>query len=167
MTMDAAAKIPAVVHQEWRIGDLIARFTIPGEPAAKGNSREIVMIGGRPRLRKCDKALAFEALAGMYVPKTEKPYDGDVAVIVRVFYASRRPDVDASLVYDALQNKKTAAGIGPDGKRRWLIENRLIENDRQVRLKIESGFIDRDRPRVEVAVYEAVPSVSPYAWLEA
>lgn len=165
--MKAAANISAEAAPEWRIGDLLARFVIPGEPAAKGNSREIIMIGGRPRLRKGDKALAFEALAALYVPKLEKPYKDEVAVIVRVFYASRRPDVDASLVYDALQNKKTAAGIGPDGKRKWLVEKRLIENDRQVRFKIESGFIDKDRPRVEVAVYEAEPAISPYAWLEA
>lgn len=132
---------------EWRIGDLLAQFVIPGEPAAKGNSREIVTFGGRSRLRKGDKALAFEALAALYVPPLAPPYDGDVAMIVRVFYASRRPDLDSSLVRDAL-------------------EGRVIKNDRQVRHVSESGFVDKARPRLEIAVHkaEAVLSHAPYRW---
>lgn len=135
-------------QQTWVRGDLLARFTIPGEPAAKGNSREIVTFGGKPALRKGDKALGFEAVAGQHVPKWAEPYDGDVAVYVRVFYASRRPDLDASLVYDALQTKRVKVGSG------FVLERRLIANDRQVRQKIEEGFIDKARPRVEIAVYK-------------
>lgn len=136
-------------HQVWTRGDVLARFVIPGEPAAKGNSREIVTFGDQVRLRKCDKALAFEAVAGQHVPKLEEPYEGDVAVYVRIFYASRRPDLDASLVYDALQNQRAKVGRGV------VIEKRLIVNDRQVRQKIEEAFIDRARPRIEVVVYKA------------
>jgi hypothetical protein len=139
----------AAPQPTWQRGDLLARFVIPGEPAAKGNSREIVKIGGQPRLRKGDKALGFEAIAGLHVTKLPEPYEGDVAVHVRVFYATRRPDLDASLVYDALQTRKVKVGSG------FVLEPRLIANDRQVRLKIEEGFVDKDRPRVEVAVYKA------------
>lgn len=142
-------------QQTWVRGDLLARFVIPGEPAAKGNSREIVSIGGQPRLRKGDKALAFEAVAGRHVPKLEEPYEGDVAVYVRVFYATRRPDLDASLVYDALQTRRVQVGAG------IIMEPRLIANDRQVRLKIEEGFVDPARPRVEVAVYKAALKLVP------
>lgn len=134
----------------WQRGDLLARFVIPGEPAAKGNSREIVKIAGQVRLRKGDKALAFEAIAGAAVPKLTEPYEGDVAVYVRVFYRTRNPDLDASLVYDALQTRKIKVGDG------FVLERRLIANDRQVRQKIEEGFVDKARPRVEVAVYKAV-----------
>lgn len=133
----------------WERGDLLARFTIPGEPAAKGNSREVVKIGGQTRLRKGDKALAFEALAARHVPKLDTPYEGPVSVYLRVFYASHRPDVDGSLVYDALQSRKVKVGGG------FVIDKRLIANDRQVRQKIEDGFVDKSRPRVEVAVYKA------------
>ncbi|CAO3358645.1 hypothetical protein [Azospirillum palustre] len=139
----------AAPQPTWQRGDLLARFVIPGEPAAKGNSREIVQFGGKVALRKGDKALGFEAIAGMHVTKLPEPYEGDVAVHVRVFYATRRPDLDASLVYDALQTRKIKVGDG------FVLEPRLIANDRQVRLKIEEGFVDKDRPRVEVAVYKA------------
>lgn len=135
----------------WVRGDVLARFTIPGEPAAKGNSREIVTFGGMSRLRKGDKALAFEAVAGLYVPQLPTPYDGDVAVHVSVYYASRRPDLDASLVYDALQNRKVGDGI----------EKRVIVNDRQVRHKVEEAFVDKARPRIEVAVYKATQKLVP------
>lgn len=133
----------------WQRGDLLARFVIPGEPAAKGNSREIVKFGDRVALRKGNKALDFEAIAALHVTKLPEPYEGDVAVHVRVFYKTRRPDLDASLVYDALQTRRVKVGAG------FILEPRLIANDRQVRLKIEEGFVDKDRPRVEVSVYKA------------
>ncbi|NUB25760.1 hypothetical protein [Azospirillum brasilense] len=143
----------AAPQQKWVWGELLARFVIPGEPAAKGNSREIVQFGDRAALRKGDKALAFESTAGLHVPKWEEPYDGDVAVSLRIYYASRRPDLDGSLVYDALQNRTTWIGKGEERKAR--VEKRLIVNDRQIRLKHEEGFVDPARPRVEVAVYKA------------
>jgi hypothetical protein len=120
----------------WERGAVVARFVIPGEPAAKGNSRKLVTIKGRPALIKSEKGLAFEALAGLHVPALPQPFDGDVWLECRAFYASRQPDLDSSLVRDALQG-------------------RIITNDRQVRAALEFGFIDRDRPRVEVAVYRA------------
>ncbi|PWC80835.1 hypothetical protein [Azospirillum sp. TSH58] len=143
----------AAPQQKWVWGELLARFVVPGEPAAKGNSREIVQFGDRAALRKGDKALGFEAVAGLHVPKWEEPYDGDVGVSLRIFYASRRPDLDGSLVYDALQNRTTWIGKGKERKAR--VEKRLIVNDRQIRLKHEEGFVDPARPRVEVAVYKA------------
>lgn len=115
---------------------MVARFVIPGEPAAKGNSRKLVAIKGRPALIKSEKGLAFEALAALHVPALPQPFDGDVWLECRVFYASRQPDLDSSLVRDALQG-------------------RVLANDRQVRAALEFGFIDRDRPRVEVTVYKA------------
>lgn len=139
----------AGAQQTWVRGDLLVpRFVIPGEPAAKGNSREIVQFGDRAALRKGDKALAFEALAGRHVPKLEEPYEDYVAVYLRIFYASYRPDVDGSLVYDALQTRRVKVGTG------FILEPRLIANDRQVRQKIEDGFVDKARPRVEVFVYK-------------
>lgn len=134
----------------WQRGDLLARFTIPGEPEAKGNHREIAKFGDRVALRKGQKALDFEAIARQYTPKLPEPYEGDVAVHVRVFYKSRRPDLDASLVYDALQTRKVKTG------KSFILQPKVIVNDRQVRLKIEEGFVDDKRPRVEVAVYKAM-----------
>lgn len=128
-------------HEEvWERGERIAAFTIPGEPAAKGNSRRLVIIRGRPALIKSDKGLAFEATAALYVPTLDRPFGGDAWMECRVFYASRRPDLDTSLVKDALQN-------------------RVLVNDRQVRHEVNSDFVDRDRPRVEVRVFKATPGL--------
>ncbi|QCO14013.1 hypothetical protein D3869_01515 [Azospirillum brasilense] len=150
----------AAPQQKWVWGDLLARFVIPGEPAAKGNSREIVQFGGRAALRKGDKALAFEDIAGPKVKDActkivglELPYEGEVGVHLRIYYFDGRSDLDGSLVYDALQNKKNWIGKGKGKKAQ--IEPRLIKNDRQVVLKHEERFIDKARPRVEVAVYKA------------
>ncbi|MCW2242784.1 RusA family crossover junction endodeoxyribonuclease [Azospirillum canadense] len=120
----------------WVRGDVLARFTIPGEPAAKGNSRKLVTIKGRPALIKSEKGLAFEAVARLHVPELAEPYDGDVSIEAAAFYKTRQPDLDTSLVRDAIQG-------------------RIIVNDRQVRHVAESGFIDKNRPRVEVIVYKA------------
>lgn len=124
-------------YEAWERGERIAAFTIPGEPAAKGNSRKLVLIRGRPALIKSEKGLGFEALAKLYVPTLATPYDGDVWFECRVYYASRRPDLDPSLVKDALQS-------------------RVVVNDRQVRHEVNSGFVDRNKPRVEVAVFKAI-----------
>jgi len=124
-------------HEEfWTRGDLIAAFTIPGEPAAKGNSRKLATLHGRPALIKSDKGRAFEAIAATFVPTIDPPFGGDVWLECRVFYASRRPDLDSSLVRDALQE-------------------RVLVNDRQIRAALEWGFVDKTRPRVEVRVFKA------------
>jgi len=134
------AKTSGEYEEVWERGALLAAFTIPGEPAAKGNSRRLVIIRGRPALIKSDKGLGFEATAALYVPVLDPPFGGDAWMECRVFYASRRPDLDTSLVKDALQN-------------------RVLINDRQVRHEVNSDFVDRDRPRVEVRVFKALAGV--------
>lgn len=66
------------------------------------------------------------------LPPDEPIYD-DVEASVRIFYPSRRNDVDAELIWDCLQH----AGV--------------IANDRQVRRKLIDGtLIDKYNPRVEI-----------------
>lgn len=120
-----------------RLADL-ARFTIPGEPAAKGNQRKVAVVRGRPSLIKSAKGLAFEAVAKLHVPHRHPPFEGDVGIEVDVFYATERPDLDASLIKDALQG-------------------RVIANDRQVREEHVYHGIDRDKPRCEVVVFALGP----------
>ena len=106
--------------------------TILGEPASKSNRRRIVRIGGKPRLIKSAKALTYVEQFCLQAPKISQPIEGDVLLWCRIHYASRRPDLDESLVMDALQ----AAGI--------------IGNDRQIKAKIILWGLSRDNPSAEI-----------------
>ena len=112
--------------------------TILGEPASKSNQRQIVKMGGKPRLIKSKKALSYarwfqlQAQHGLQTPSIDQPIEGDVLMWCRIFYASRRPDLDESLIMDALQ----AAAV--------------IKNDRQIKAKVVLWALDRDKPRSEI-----------------
>ena len=85
-------------------GDLQALSqTIFGEPASKANSRKIVRYGGVSRLIKSSKALNYVDLFKAQIAPAWKPLDGDVVVTIDIYYASRRPDLDESLILDLLQ----------------------------------------------------------------
>jgi Holliday junction resolvase RusA-like endonuclease len=70
--------------------------------------------------------------------RPDEPWTEDVGCEVRVWYPSRRQDLDCALVYDCLEK----AGF--------------IEDDRQVRLKLETAKIDKDAPRVWVKVWREI-----------
>jgi hypothetical protein len=95
------------------------------------------MFGKRPASIKSSKALAYvdsfkrqagDALAGL------TPYEGDLTIAIRIWYASKRPDLDESLILDCLQ------GIA-------------YENDRQVKEKhIYWMGVDKTNPRCEIEI---------------
>ena len=104
------------------------------EPASKANARRIVKFGKRYASIKSKKALDFIKAFKADAPPLHRLLTRDVVVDITIFYASRRPDLDESIVLDALQ------GIA-------------YKNDRQVKKKIVSWGLDPDRPRVAVRVY--------------
>lgn len=108
-------------------------FDIMGEPASKANSRKFVIIRGRPRIIKSSKALGYERDFALQCPKLKPLFEGDVHVDLEIFYATRRPDVDESLILDGMQG-------------------RIYRNDRQVRSKTVTGRIDRQSPRTRIRV---------------
>jgi len=123
-------------------------FVILGECASKANSR---MITGRARggSIKSAKALAFEKAAALQIPLSARVmYPGPVRVIITIHYRTERPDLDESLILDALQARYSKGG------RRNGTCTRLgvVCNDRQVREKHIYHGIDRDNPRVSVTV---------------
>jgi Holliday junction resolvase RusA-like endonuclease len=136
-------------------------FTILGEPASKANSREIGVIRQRgvdgklhtrPISRKSDKALAYERSALKQVPpKARVQLTGPVRVILKIFYASERPDLDESVVLDVLQSRYRNVEVGHQ-KLRQLVQCGVYINDRQVRQKFVFHGIDRVNPRTEVIV---------------
>ena len=108
-------------------------FIIEGEPASKSNSRKIVKFGNRPALIKSDKARNYEKIFAQQCPILDNPLESDVKVELIIYYASRRPDLDESVVLDCMQGK-------------------IYVNDRQVKQKYIYWGLDRDRPRTHVRV---------------
>jgi len=113
----------------------IATFVIFGEPCSKANSRRIVRTkGGGSMVIKSKKALAYVDSFAEQCPVLDELIEKDVAVTITIFYASRRPDLDESLILDCLQDK-------------------IYKNDRSVKEKhIYWGGVDKENPRAEISV---------------
>lgn len=139
-------------------------FVILGEPASKANSREIVtrggtmamvggrrtMVGGRPMVIKSEKGRNYEYDAIRQIPpEAKKMLQGDLAISIRIFYASERPDLDESILLDVLQAKFEK---DPNGAR-ILARRGVYHNDRQIREKHIYHAIDKRNPRAEIEVW--------------
>jgi Holliday junction resolvase RusA-like endonuclease len=107
--------------------------TILGEPASKSNQRRFVNIGGRPRFIKSKKALSYADHFNSQVPVLDQMIEGDLFMGIKIYYASRRPDLDESLILDLLQG-------------------RIYTNDRQVKCRFSMWGLDRDNPRADIFV---------------
>lgn len=159
--MSRAQQLPTFDVAAMPAPDDAVRFTIRGEAASKANSRELALIGPKDKRRvisrKSDKALDFEAEAILQIPaEARRMFVGLVAVELRVFYASMRPDLDESIVLDVLQ-----ARFGPvtKGKPRRLVRRGVYVNDRQVWHKRVTRGLDAADPRIEVVVWPLSPEV--------
>lgn len=104
-----------------------------GEPASKSNSRRLVRVRGTPRVIKSEKAIKYKKLFLSQVSE-DHPIEGDVELGVVVWYATRRPDLDVSLIMDLLQE----AGV--------------IVNDRQIKIIKAYHQIDKENPRSFIGV---------------
>ena len=112
-----------------------------GEPASKANSRKLVRFGGMSRLIKSDKALSYSGAFKQQVKPLLKLMSGDLRVTMWIHYASRRPDLDESLILDLMQ------GL-------------VYENDRQVKERHIYWGLDPENPRAEIII-DKIPEVSP------
>jgi len=112
-----------------------------GEPASKANSRRVVHYGGMSRLIKSKKALSYSDVFRQQCKPLVTLMTGDLRVTLHIFYASRRPDLDESLILDLMQ------GL-------------IYENDRQVKERHCYWGLDPDNPRSEIII-ERIPDVAP------
>ena len=112
------------------------------EPASKSNSRRLVHFHGRSHVIKSAKALGFERYVRKNITPITPLIQGDVGVVIQIFYKTRRPDLDESLILDTLQ------GVA-------------YENDRQVKRKLILWGLDPERPRAHVWVYAAPQGLVP------
>ena len=112
-----------------------------GEPASKANSRRVVHYGGMSRLIKSKKALSYSDVFKQQCGKLPTLMTGDLRVTLYIFYASRRPDLDESLILDLMQ------GL-------------IYENDRQVKERHCYWGLDPDNPRAEIII-EKITEIAP------
>lgn len=115
--------------------EIIFQAIIFGQPASKANSRKIVTFGKLSRLIKSESAREYVDVFNRQVEHREvgELYEGDVSVYMTIWYASRRPDLDESLILDLLQ------GVA-------------YVNDRQVKVKHIEWGLDPATPRVAITV---------------
>ena len=118
-------------------------FTIEGEPASKANQRKLVLIKGRMVPIKSKKALDYVKEFQRQIPKIDPLTEDYVKVEMMIYYASRRPDLDESLILDCMQNY-------------------IYYNDRQVKAKHIFWGLDKENPRTIILVstynHEDTPS---------
>ena len=69
--------------------------------------------------------------------------DGDICFKAHIFYASKRPDLDESVVMDVLQAKIKNGNV---------IRRGVYVNDRQIKEKHVFWGLDRQNPRVEIEI---------------
>jgi hypothetical protein len=93
------------------------------------------------RLIKSQKALDYSGAFKQQCRQLETLMTGDLRVTMWIYYASRRPDLDESLILDLMQ------GL-------------VYENDRQVKERHIYWGLDPDKPRAEIIV-EKIDEVSP------
>ena len=106
---------------------------VEGETASKSNARQLVRIGRRIVPIKSKKALAYKDCFERLAPTIDPLIDGDVLLFCHIFYATRRPDLDESLIMDCLEGK-------------------AYKNDRQIKAKIILHGLDRAAPRTEIKI---------------
>ena len=119
------------------IPDDATHLVVTGEPASKANSRQIVMFGKRPAVIKSKKAREYVKAFDVQCRPLPNLLDGDLAVHITIYYATRRPDLDESVVLDCLQGK-------------------IYANDRQVKEKHVYHGLDRDKPRCDIYVWPII-----------
>jgi Holliday junction resolvase RusA-like endonuclease len=114
---------------------------IYGEPASKANSRRVVRYGGVSRLIKSAKALSYSDVFKQQCKPLNTMMTGDLKITLHIWYASRRPDLDESLILDLLQ------GL-------------VYANDRQVKERHCYWHLDPKNPRTFFYI-EKMEEVAP------
>lgn len=117
------------------------KATVYGQLQSKSNGRRLSFRGGKPRSIKSKVALAWWESAILQLKAIhahQEPFCGPICLTARVFYPSKRNDLDVSLLMDVLQvGTPKNPGVG------------IIKNDRQIVKQILVRETDKDSPRVE------------------
>ena len=107
--------------------------SILGEPASKANSRRLVFISGKPRFIKSKKALLYSRNFDLQCPVRKNLFEEDLSIAIKIYYKTRRPDLDESLILDLLQGK-------------------IFKNDRSIKSKHVEHGLDKEQPRSVIVI---------------
>jgi len=107
--------------------------SILGEPASKANSRRLVFIGGKPRFIKSKKALLYSRNFDLQCPVRKNLFEEDLSIAIKIYYKTKRPDLDESLILDLLQG-------------------RIFKNDRSIKSKHVEHGLDKEQPRSVIVI---------------
>lgn len=113
------------------------RLMVPGELKSGKNRRRLIRAGNLPRsILSKEAAIYSESFRAYAKPLPEdKLLTSPLRLWVRIYYSSRRPDLEESLLFD-------------------LLEGVIYRNDRQVWDKHVSKWFDTEHPRVEIEAEE-------------
>ena len=113
-------------------------FEVEGNPVSKANSRRIVRRGNKIASIKSEKGLAYESSCIYQLRaqnKHRKPMEGKLGIEITIWYSSRRPDLDPSIILDCLQKAE------------------VVENDRQFHQMVFFKELDKENPRAEIDIW--------------
>lgn len=125
----------------------ICRFTIHGQPPSKSNCYKIIArqtSDGRPygSLAKTKSLRSYEKNFYIQVPASARDllYSGFVKAEVHCYYKSMRNDLDNALksIFDCLQVAQ------------------VIKNDNKIVEILATKHVDKENPRTEIALFEAM-----------
>ena len=108
-------------------------INILGEPASKANSRRFVLIGGKPRFIKSKKALVYARDFDLQCPVRRNLFEEDLSIAIKIYYRTRRPDLDESLILD-------------------LLEGKVYKNDRSIKSKYVEHGLDKEHPHSVIVI---------------
>ena len=115
------------------IPDGATHLVVTGEPASKANSRRFVSIGGKPRFIKSKKALVYARDFDLQCPVRKNLFEEDLSIAIKIYYRTRRPDLDESLILDLLQG-------------------RVFKNDRSIKSKYVEHGLDKEHPHSVIVI---------------
>jgi Holliday junction resolvase RusA-like endonuclease len=119
----------------------VLSIKILGNPSSKSNSRRIVRFGGMSRMIKSQRALDYSVVFKQQCPTISPLMSGDLRITLHIWYDSRRPDLDETLILDLMQDC-------------------IYVNDRQVKERHCYWHLDTENPRAEILI-EQIPDVQP------
>ena len=90
-------------------------------------------MGGKPRFIKSKKALQYSKDFDLQCPTRKEIFDTDLVIAMKIYYKTRRPDLDESLILDLLQGK-------------------VLKNDRSIKTKYVEHGLDKNDPRTVLVI---------------
>lgn len=120
----------------------MVEITVYGEPASKANQRRLIFARGKPMFIKSSKAMAYAASFKKQCPKRDVLLEGNLGIEIQVWYRTRKPDLDCSLILDLLQDI-------------------VYKNDRQIKEQHFYWHLDKDNPRAEIKIWALGTGVVP------